>query len=160
MFVNFTETINVIYKGLIDIMREFDLGDILILRGGSDYTVIDKFQSGKAHCIIVNVATGSFGINLHHNNPAARPRVALISAPWSAITLKQILGRICRYGMLSDAEQYIIYCKGMMSQIGANDAAYNDNGTRIGIEELIAKKVNAKLEFIDQINVEDIRLVV
>lgn len=160
MFVNFTETINVIYKGLIDIMREFDLGEILILRGGSDHAVIDKFQSGKAHCIIVNSATGSSGISLHHNNPSARPRVALISAPWSAITLKQILGRICRYGMLSDAEQYIIYCKGMMSQIGSNDAAYNDNGTRIGIEELIAKKVNAKLEFIDQINDEDIRLVV
>ena len=54
---------------------------------------IDAFQKDKKRVIIVNAQAGGAGISLHDLN-GKYPRMALISPSYSAIILKQCLGRV------------------------------------------------------------------
>ena len=69
--------------------------------------VIDDFTSDKAHVVVVNTAAGGTGISLHDMH-GDRQRCSLISPQFSAKDHVQVLGRIHRNGMKSDALQKIL----------------------------------------------------
>jgi superfamily II DNA or RNA helicase len=77
--------------------------------------VIDDFQADKTTCIVVNTAAGGTGISLHDVN-GERPRVSLISPQFSAKDHVQVLGRIHRNGMKSDALQKILVASGSVEE--------------------------------------------
>ena len=77
--------------------------------------VIDDFQSDKTNCIVVNTAAGGTGISLH-DVKGERPRVSLISPQFSAKDHVQVLGRIHRNGMKSDALQKILVASGSVEE--------------------------------------------
>lgn len=101
-FVNFRETAH----ALAD---ELKCG---IIEGGQTadqrQQLVDAFQKGQIHKLVVNVEAGGTGLSLHHENPAARPRVSLISPTYNAKTHLQVLGRTHRNGALSDALQFVV----------------------------------------------------
>jgi len=77
--------------------------------------VIDDFQADKTNCIVVNTAAGGTGISLH-DVKGERPRVSLISPQFSAKDHVQVLGRIHRNGMQSDALQKILVASGSVEE--------------------------------------------
>lgn len=95
------------------------------------------FQEGKERIIICNIKAGGVGISLH-DELGNYSRVSLISPTWSAVDLKQSLGRIHRAGGQSKVVQKLIFC--------ANT-----------IEEDIADKVQIKINNIDTINDGDLQ---
>ena len=78
--------------------------------------VIDDFQSDKTNCIVVNTAAGGTGISLHDMH-GDRQRVSLISPQFSAKDHVQVLGRIHRNGMQSDALQKILVASGSVEEV-------------------------------------------
>jgi len=119
IFVNFRETLAALCELL----------DCPFIQGGQKASerqqVIDDFQANKIRCVVVNSAAGGTGISLHDKS-GDHPRVSLISPMFSAKILTQVLGRIHRNGMKSDALQYVL--------VAANS-----------IEEKVMKVVNRKL---------------
>jgi len=95
---------------------------------------ISLFQENKSNVIICNIKIQE-GISLH--DKYGIPRVSIISPSFSSIDLKQSLGRIHRADSKTPALQRIVYC--------ANTC-----------EEIICKKVKAKLEFISKLNDDDL----
>jgi len=93
---------------------------------------IDDFQNDKKRVIIVNAQAGGAGISLHDLN-GKYPRMALISPSYSAIILKQCLGRVHRDGSKTKALQRIVFV--------ANT-----------VEEEVCEKVKDKLHNLDLIN--------
>lgn len=71
--------------------------------------LIDKFQSDKSRVIICNIKAGGVGISLHDLN-GKYPRVSIIVPSWSAIEVKQCLGRIARAGAKTKCIQKVLYC--------------------------------------------------
>ena len=69
--------------------------------------VIDDFREDKTNCVVVNTAAGGTGISLHDVR-GERQRCSLISPQFSAKDHVQVLGRIHRNGMKSDALQKIL----------------------------------------------------
>ena len=76
---------------------------------------IDDFTSDKTNCIVVNTTAGGTGVSLHdmHGN---RPRVSLISPAFSAKDYVQVLGRIHRNGMKSNAMQKVLVANGSVEE--------------------------------------------
>lgn len=72
---------------------------------------IDNFQADTRRVCVANTRSGGVGINLHdvHGN---FPRVSLAAPTFSAMDLRQILGRIHRSGAKSKCTQYIVYAVG------------------------------------------------
>lgn len=97
---------------------------------------IDAFQSGRERVIYCNLQAGGESISLHDLD-GARPRVSLISPSFSAIQLRQCLGRIHRNGGMSPCVQRIVFAAGT-------------------IEESICAKVQKKLSCIDTLNDDDL----
>ena len=106
IFVNFDSTIEVLSKRL-----KTDC----ILRGAKrkgannydPYNCIREFQTNKSPFILANNAAGGTGVSLH--DPIdQKPRTSLISPPWSALMLKQILGRVNRDGG-GESTQHILF---------------------------------------------------
>ena len=96
---------------------------------------IYEFQEDKKHAIVVQIQAGGVGLSLHDTK--GRPRVSLICPTYSAIDLKQALGRIHRAGSKSRALQYIVYA--------ANS-----------VEEQVARKTKKKIEQISLLNDGDL----
>ena len=96
---------------------------------------IDKFQANKEHVIIVQIQAGGVGLSLHDLH--GRPRVSLVCPTYSAIDLKQALGRIARTGSKSHCIQYLVYA--------ANS-----------VEEQVARKTKSKIREIDLLNDGDL----
>ena len=94
--------------------------------------VIDDFCSDRTHCVVVNTAAGGTGISLHDTR-GERPRASLISPQWSAKDHIQVLGRIHRNGMKSDALQKILV---------ANDS----------VEEVVMESMQRRLSNLDCMN--------
>lgn len=149
VFLNFNDSINAVIDGISDI-------PVLISKivGGQSATVrsseIMNFQNDLAHVAIVNTRAGGVGISLH-SLPDRRPRAAFISCSESSIDLKQVIGRIYRAGMSSNAFQRIVYCRGPISDAGKGagaDCTFNKKS----IEELIADNQNRKLKNIEWFN--------
>lgn len=93
---------------------------------------IAAFNSNSERILIANIKSGSAGISLH-DTVGGFKRVSIISPSWSAQDIIQVLGRIYRAGIKSDALQILLYCEGT-------------------IEEKIAAKMNKKMEYIRVLN--------
>ena len=109
IFVNFKDTLEAIAQ------RLNDLGPVSIVEGGQSDTDrdsnIDSFQCNRSKIIICMIQAGGVGINLH-DELGGHPRVSLISPGFSAVDLRQTLGRIHRSGSKSPAIQKIIFAAG------------------------------------------------
>lgn len=99
------------------------------------HEAIAQFQEDKKHVIVVQIQAGGVGLSLHDTK--GRPRVSLICPTYSAIDLKQALGRIHRAGSKSPARQYLIYA--------ANS-----------VEEQVARRTKKKIEQISLLNDGDL----
>lgn len=75
---------------------------------------IQAFQTNKVHVIIINLRAGGVGVSLHDLH--GRPRTAIISPSWSAVDLKQALGRVWRAGGVSGSVQHILYARGTVEE--------------------------------------------
>jgi SNF2 family DNA or RNA helicase len=100
--------------------------------------MIDDFQNNINHVMLCQIQSGGVGVSLHDLN--GRPRSSLICPTYSAIDLKQALGRIHRAGAKSKAIQRIVF---------AADS----------IEEKVMRKVRAKLHNIETLNDGDIETI-
>jgi superfamily II DNA or RNA helicase len=99
---------------------------------GERERAMGMFQSDRIPLIVLNSEAGGSSISLHDIN-GKRPRHSIISPNWSAVTFKQVLGRIHRSGGRSPAIQRIVLVDGT-------------------IEAEIARKLKRKLESIKHIN--------
>lgn len=127
IFVNFNES--------MDSLKE-KLTCNCEIRGGQSIeqrqVCIDRFQRDEARIIVCNMQSGSVGLSLHDLN-GNYPRVSLISPSFSAVMLKQCLGRIHRAGAKTKSIQKIVFAAG-------------------SIEENAAKAVEGKLKNLDLLN--------
>lgn len=167
IFVNFNESITQLVGHLNEFVIEME-SEITFIHGEQSNEERERqkrlFQADQSRLMIANIAAGGVAISLHDLN-GRHQRVSLISPTWSAIALKQCLGRIYRAGALTDAIQRIVYCRGK-TKPGAkgNDGTCDgeDGLGRIGVEEYIAHNVNKKLRTIEWINngdEEDLELI-
>lgn len=97
---------------------------------------IEAFQSGEVSVLYCNLQAGGESISLHDLD-GTRPRVSLISPSFSAIQLRQALGRIHRNGGKSKCIQKIVFAAGT-------------------IEDSIRQKVEKKVDCIDTLNDADL----
>lgn len=93
---------------------------------------IDDFQADRSRVCVISLQAGGAGLSLHDLN-GDYPRRAIISPSYSAIDLKQALGRVHRAGGKTKSMQQIIFAAGT-------------------IEEEICESIKAKLENIDTLN--------
>jgi superfamily II DNA or RNA helicase len=93
---------------------------------------IDAFQADTARVIVANIKAGGVGVSLHDLN-GKHPRMSLISPTWSAIDLRQALGRVHRAGGKTKSLQRIVFAAGT-------------------VEEKVAKMVEEKLSHLDALN--------
>jgi superfamily II DNA or RNA helicase len=100
--------------------------------------MIADFQCDANHVMVCQIQSGGVGVSLH--DTLGRPRSSLICPTYSAVDLKQALGRIHRAGAKSKAVQKIIF---------AADS----------IEEQVMKKVRSKLKNIETLNDGDIETI-
>jgi hypothetical protein len=131
-FVNFRQTLEAIGE------RTKKLKPLYIHGGQSSQEREDNvqaFQANAHHLLLCQINAGGVGVNLHDLH--GRPRVSLISPTYSAIDLKQALGRIHRSGSKSPALQYILFA--------ANS-----------VEEEVSQSVKRKLRNIDLLNDGDL----
>ena len=127
-FVNFRQTMD----ALVERLEKHN--PVRIVGDQSDQDrqdAINAFQSNAHHVIVCQIAAGGVGVSLHDLH--GRPRVSLISPTYSAVDLKQALGRIHRSGSKSPALQYILFA--------ANS-----------VEEEVSQAVRRKLRNIDLLN--------
>lgn len=152
IFTNFTETATTLFKILDEFVQEEFNSFIAIIAGGQSAADrsynIKAFRERRARCLICNINAGGVGISLDGDDV-----IGLISPPPSSTALKQALGRLYRAGG-KNATQRIIYCSGYVSTAGknANDTTFGTVGRKVGVEELIAKKLNEKLRTIEWFN--------
>lgn len=108
IFVNFSETVEALCDRLgcdsIDGKQKKNRQD-----------VIDDFVADRTNCVVVNTTAGGEGVSLH-DKVGNRPRVSLISPAFSAKDYVQVLGRIHRNGMKSDAIQKILVADGSIEE--------------------------------------------
>lgn len=131
-FVNFRQTL----KALTDRMEKHQPLQIVGDQSEADrQDAIKAFQSNAHHFLVCQIAAGGVGVSLHDLH--GRPRVSLISPTYSAVDLKQALGRIHRSGSKSPALQYILFA--------ANS-----------VEEEVSQAVRRKLKNIDLLNDGDL----
>lgn len=97
---------------------------------------IDDFQRNGAAILIATIGSGGVGISLH-DELGGHPRSSLICPSFSAIELRQALGRIHRNGSKSVATQRIILASGT-------------------VEERVCAKLNTKMFAFDTINDTDL----
>lgn len=133
VFLNFTETI----KALSD-----RLNTNCIVNGEVKDKVrqqnIDDFQCDKQRIILVNLAAGGAGLNLH-DLTGNHPRLAIISPSYSAVNMRQSTGRVWRDSAKSKSIQKIVFVAGT-------------------VEERVCQSVNQKLNNLDLLNDGDLEL--
>lgn len=93
---------------------------------------IDGFQADTRRVIIANIQAGGVGVSLHDLN-GNHPRLAIISPTWSAVDLRQTLGRVHRAGGKTKSIQRLVYAAGT-------------------VEERVASVVESKLARLDTLN--------
>ena len=133
VFLNFKATIAAVKERLPDL----NISEIVGEQSAEERQEnIEAFQENKTKVILCALQAGGVGVNLHdlHGN---HPRVSLISPSYSAVDLKQALGRIHRSGAKTPAIQKIVFA-------------------RDTIEDEVCAAVRAKLRNIDLINDNDV----
>lgn len=91
---------------------------------------ITEFQADRLDVVLANVQAGGVGLSLHSEQKT--PRTALICPTWSAIDLRQVLGRVHRDGG-GHSEQRIVFFRNT-------------------VEERVANAVQSKLDRLDLLN--------
>jgi superfamily II DNA or RNA helicase len=133
VFVNFKETLG-------ELLESLPKEDISLVMGGqSDLERernISNFQSNKTKVILCMIQAGGVGLSLHDEH-GGHPRVSIVSPGYSAIELRQALGRIHRAGGQSRALQYVVF---------ASDT----------VEDHVCEAVHAKLDKLDMLNDGDL----
>lgn len=132
VFLNFTETIEALSERL---------NTKCIVNGEAKYAKmrqqnIDDFQQDKQRVILINIAAGGAGLNLH-DLTGKHPRLALISPSYSAVNMRQATGRVWRDSAKSKSIQKIVFV--------ANT-----------VEEKVCNSVNQKLANLDLLNDGDL----
>lgn len=129
--VNFDDSITSLLKTLEK------LGPVVVIRGGQTdaerTAAIDAFQSNRVRVIVINTKAGGVGVSLHDLD-GRFPRTAIISPSWSAVELKQVLGRVWRAGGRSGSVQYLLYAAGTVEE---------------RVAELVEKKISRLTAFND-----------
>jgi superfamily II DNA or RNA helicase len=138
LFVNFTDTVNAIVSRLDKMAKFKGLIGFIVGSQSSKQRVsdIEAFQSDKKRIMVVNIAAGGVGVNLHDLN-GKYPRASIISPNWSAYNMRQALGRVWRQGGKTKSYQRIVYASGC-------------------IEENICRRVQDKLQSLDTLNDGDL----
>ena len=141
IFLNFNESLDAVVAHL-------EKQDIKVVQIRGDQTpgerqtpeerqeAIDTFQNDKARVVVANIKAGGVGVSLHDLN-GKHARMALISPTWSAIDLRQALGRVHRVGGKTKSLQRIVFASGT-------------------VEERVAKMVEEKLSHLDALNDGDL----
>ena len=104
VFLNFSETIEALSQRL---------NTKCIVNGEAKYAKtrqqsIDDFQADKQRVILINLAAGGAGLNLH-DITGKHPRLALISPSYSAVNMRQATGRVWRDSAKSKSIQKIVF---------------------------------------------------
>jgi SNF2 family DNA or RNA helicase len=137
VFLNFRESLEVL-KDMVSITVPHD--KIAEIRGGQSdderITAIEDFQSNNKRVVLSMISAGGVGISLHDETGDA-PRVSIISPGFSAVELRQALGRIHRSGGKTPARQYIVFADGT-------------------IEDSVRNAVRSKLNKLDLLNDGDL----
>jgi superfamily II DNA or RNA helicase len=130
------------FRNSLDLLcQDASKGRMSIYGGQADderQDAIDSFQKNSCKVLVCQIQAGGVGLSLHDLN--GRPRSSLICPTYSAIDLKQALGRIHRAGALSKAIQQIVFSSG-------------------SIEEKVMRRVRAKLKDIETLNDGDMELI-
>lgn len=133
VFMNFTDT--------LDRLRQA-FPDAGTIHGGQTADereeAIRRFQANESRAIFAMVQAGGVGVSLHDIH-GGHPRMSLIFPTWSAVEMRQALGRIHRNGGKTPCIQKILF---------AADT----------VEERVRRKVDKKLDNIDLINDGDMTL--
>lgn len=136
VFVNFTDTL----EQLAATMSSMHDVNPLTVYGGQSSTMrqasLELFQSNKSKMLIATIQSGGVGINLHDVH-GGHPRRTIMSPTFSAIDMKQALGRCYRAGGMTPVIQNLVFA--------ANT-----------VEEYVYRKVKAKINNIDLINDRDV----
>lgn len=136
--VNFRETLSAISERL----AALDIKHGVVI-GGQDAAerdaAIASFQADETRVILVMIQAGGVGISLHDLN-GKHARLALISPTWSAVELRQALGRVHRAGGKTKSLQRILFAAGT-------------------VEEKVQQAVDAKLSRLDTLNDADLESV-
>jgi superfamily II DNA or RNA helicase len=92
LFVNFKATIS-------ELCRRLNCSAIIdgSVVGDARQRTIDDFQSDQINCILVNSEAGGIAVSLH-DTEGNHPRVGLVFPTFSAVTMKQVFGRLHRDG--------------------------------------------------------------
>ena len=134
IFVNFRDTLEALLRRLAG------LHEISLIEGTQSGVSRDievrRFQRDETRICLCMTQAGGTGLSFHDVN-GKHPRVSLISPSFSAIDLKQAIGRIHRAGAKSPAVQKIIFA---------------DNT----VEMRVCKLVRQKLNNIDLINDDEL----
>lgn len=93
---------------------------------------IAAFQADTVNCICAMIQAGGVGVSLHDLN-GNRARSAFISPTWSAVELRQTLGRVWRAGGKTKSVQRIVFVAD-------------------SVEENVRRTVDAKLARLDTLN--------
>lgn len=112
IFLNFKDSI----KSIVERLKKHK--PVIITGESSDKerrTAMEAFQADKTQCLICNIAAGGQSISLHDVR-GEYPRLSLISPNYSAIQMKQVLGRPRRDGGKSKSIQKIIFAKGTIEE--------------------------------------------
>lgn len=135
--LNFRESIIALREA---IQSSTQIGTVPVVWGSQTaverQAAIDAFQADLARVLIAQINSGGVGISLHDLN-GKYPRLALISPTWSALDLRQALGRVHRAGGRSKSIQRVLYAAGT-------------------IEEQVAGALESKLNRLDMLNDGDL----
>ncbi len=136
IFVNFRTTLDQLHCKLHDITGQWSAS----VHGGQEphtrQSWIDSFQKDESRVMIATIQSGGVGINLHDTN-GNFPRRTIMSPSFSAIDMKQALGRCYRAGCKTPVIQNLVFAKGT-------------------VEEQVYRSVKAKIHNIDTINDKDV----
>lgn len=140
VFLNFTDSIEALENRLVKSLSDKTNSIIgKIVGGQSDkkrQQDIDDFNSDLKRIMLVNLAAGGAGVNLHDLN-GKHPRHSILIPSFSAINMLQALGRIARQGGKTKCVQKIVFSSGT-------------------IEERACEKVQARLDNLSGLNDDDL----
>lgn len=165
VFINFNETKKLIYDRLFgpetvdeDLEKLVPLNDneetptdekpktsgrlitedqVGFIHGGQDPEerdqVVSLFNEDKLHLVIANIKAGGVGISLHLGK---RRKRGLHFPTWSAIDLKQALGRLYRANAENDVKQRIVYCStGENKNLENPDASETELASMVNLDK-------------------------
>tara|TARA_Y100000004_G_scaffold169721_1_gene204220 strand:+ start:104 stop:1546 length:1443 start_codon:yes stop_codon:yes gene_type:complete len=138
IFVNFRETMDAVVK----LLRDWGVEEnILTIHGDQDseerQLSIDNFNGFRNQIMVAMIQAGGVGLSLH-DVKGDSPRVSIISPGFSAIELRQAMGRIHRAGGKSTAVQYVVFADGT-------------------VEDHVRRRVQQKLNNLDILNDGDLQ---